>query len=304
MPQGMYLPEGHLLESGENRLLTANEEGLLRAWEQGITLESVATMCDERRDLYVCLGPFRGKIPREEAGLETARDISVLSRVGKPVCFQIIGREDALWILSRKRVQQQAKRYFTEYLTPGEVVRVTVTHLEQFGAFVDLGCGLVSMIGVDTIAVSRITHTDERFVPGQQAYAVVSRKEPGGRIGLTHRELLGTWQENADQIQAGAAVQGIVRGVEGYGVFVELAPNLSGLAEPYPGAEPGMTAAVYIKSVLPQRMKVKLSILDLRKNGQKRYIRPEDYRITEGRIWRWQYQPDDCLRHSVETVFA
>ncbi len=303
MPQGMFLPEGHLLQTAENARLTGSEEGILQAWEQGITLESVATLCDEQRDLYVRLGPFRGRIPREEAGLGTVRDIAVLSRVGKPVCFHITGREGETWLLSRRRAQLPASRFFAENLRLGDVIQVTITHLEQFGAFVDMGRGLVSMIGIDTLSVSRIGHTGERFVPGQQAYAVVTRVEPGGRVCLTHRELLGTWQQNADRLQPGTAVRGIVRGVEPYGVFVELAPNLSGLSEPCPGAEVGMEAAVYIKSILPQRMKVKLSILDLLPGRPKRLIRPEDYRITSGHMTRWQYQPDVCSTHCVETVF-
>ncbi len=308
MPQEMYLPEGRLLESAENRQLTTTEEGLLRAWEHGITLESVATMCDERRDLYVRLGNFRGRIPREEAGLGAdrgrLREIAILSRVGKPVCFRIIGREGDSWLLSRRAVQEEAHGFFRQNLCPGDVIMVTVTHLEQFGAFVDMGRGLVSMIGIDTIAISRIGHTSERFVPGQKAYAVVSRVEPGGRICLTHRELLGNWQENADRLRAGSAVRGIVRGVEPYGVFVELAPNLSGLAEPCTGASVGQEAAVYIKSILPERMKVKLSVLDLMTGTSRRLIRPEDYRITQGHISRWQYQPDRCTHHCVESVFA
>ncbi len=307
MPQGMFLPEGRLLDTMENRQLITSEEGLLRAWEQGLTLESIATLCDERRDLYVRLGTFRGRIPREEAGLGAERgqfrEIAILSRVGKPVCFRIIGREGETWLLSRRLVQEQAAHYFAENLQVGDVIRATVTHLEQFGAFVDMGCGLISLIGIDTISVSRIGHTGERFLTGQQIYGVVSRKEQGGRICLTHRELLGTWQENADRLRSGSAVRGIVRGVEPYGVFVELAPNLSGLAEPCPGATMGMEAAVYIKSILPDRMKVKLSVLDLQPAGRKRLIRETDYCITGGHLRRWQYQPDTCTRHCVETVF-
>ena len=78
------------------------------------------------------------------------------------------------------------------------------------------------------------------------------------RITLTHRELLGTWEENAALFAAGETVRGIVRSVEPYGVFIELAPNLSGLAENREGLTPGTPVSVYIKSILPQRMKIKL----------------------------------------------
>ena len=54
----------------------------------------------------------------------------------------------------------------------------------------------------------------------------VVRAIEGTRITLTHKELLGTWAENAAQFHAGETVAGIIRSVEPYGVFVELSPNL------------------------------------------------------------------------------
>ena len=308
MPQGTYLPEGYLLESQQNQAILATEEGLLEAQRAGLTLEGTATLCDERRDLYVRLGSFRGRIPREEAGLGadrgSLREIAILSRVGKPVCFKVLGREGEHFVLSRRLAQEEAAEAFRNRLYPGEIIRATVTHLEQFGAFVDMGCGLVSMIGIENISVSRISHAAQRFAPGQQVLAAVLRKEAGGRICLTHRELLGTWQENAQRIRPGTALRGIVRSVEPYGVFIELAPNLSGLAEPCQGIKPGMLVSVYIKSVLPDRMKIKLSILDVLPGEGRRLICDSDYLIREGRLTRWQYQPDTCLKHCVETVFA
>ena len=308
MPQGIYLPEGYLLNTPENAGLTSSEEGLRYAWQTGKIVEGIATMCDEQRDLYVRIGQWRGRIPRKEAGLGSdtgkMREIAILSRVGKPVCFRIVGKNGDEWVLSRRSVQEEAAKWIHKSLQPGEIIQATVTHLEQFGAFVDIGCGLISMIGIENISVSRIRHAGERFMLGQQVLAVVLRKEPGGRICLTHRELLGTWEQNAQKLQAGSAVSGIVRGVESYGIFVELYPNLSGLAEPCGDIHPGMRTSVYIKSILPDRMKIKLSLLDQLPGEGKRLITEEDYYIREGKLTRWQYQPDQCLRQCVETVFA
>ncbi len=303
MQQELFLPEGYLLDTADNQKMTACSDGLELARDRRRILEAVVTLCDDRRDLYVRLGDMRGRIPREEAGMGQLREIAILSRVGKPVCFQVIGREGETWLLSRRAAQLRASDSFEDTMIPGTVIPAAVTHLERFGAFVDIGCGLVSMIGLERISVSRICHADQRFYPGQQILAAVSHREPGGRICLTHRELLGTWQENADALQVGSAVKGIVRGVEPYGVFVELSPNLSGLAEPCPEARVGMEVAVYVKSVLPDRMKVKLTVLDLLPGSGKRLICPEDYRIRRGRIQRWQYQPDACCRGGSETVF-
>lgn len=308
MPQGIYLPEGRLLETPENLALTSDEAGVRRAWAQGRILEGLVTMCDEQRNLHVRMGNQRGIIPRPEAGLGAEqgklREIAILSRVGKPVCFRVIGESEGKWLLSRRAVQEEANRWFQEQLSPGEILRATVTHLEQFGAFVDIGCGLVSMIGIENISVSRIRHAEDRFSVGQHILTVVLRKEPGGRICLSHRELLGTWQQNADKISPGLAVKGVVRGIENYGVFFELFPNLSGLAEPCPNAEIGMEAAVYVKSILPDRMKIKLSVLDILPTRARRLICDDDYFLREGRLHRWQYQPDQCSRSCVETNFT
>ena len=76
------------------------------------------------------------------------------------------------------------------------------------------------------------------------------------RISLSHKELLGTWEENAAFFNAGDTVEGIVRGIEPYGVFVELTPNLSGLSEPRDGLREGERVCVYIKSIIPEKMKI------------------------------------------------
>ena len=114
-------------------------------------------------------------------------------------------------------------------LTCGDVIPVRITHLEPFGAFADIGCGIVSLLPIDAISVSRIDHPKERFTVGMDIRAVVRMKDEN-RITLSHRELLGTWTENAERFRVGETVAGIVRSVESYGIFVELTPNLAGLA--------------------------------------------------------------------------
>ena len=99
----------------------------------------------------------------------------------------------------------------------------------------------------------------------------------------------------------GETVRGVVRSIEPYGVFIELTPNLSGLAEPRADLRPGMAVSVYIKSILPQRMKVKLTVIDV--------LAPYDaptpprYFITEGHIDEWTYTPVGCDKKPVKTVF-
>ena len=83
------------------------------------------------------------------------------------------------------------------------------------------------------------------------------------RIILTYKELLGTWQENAEKFEEGTKVKGIIRETEksNNGIFVELTPNLVGLAEYKENMEYGQDVEVFIKRIIPEKKKIKLLIM-------------------------------------------
>ena len=307
MPQVPYLPEGFRLHTPENRWVNT-PAAMDQAAEEEQILEGIVTRCDCAHNLVVDCNGITGLIPRSEAALGLSsgrtREIALLSRVGKPVCFQVIGEGDGQYLFSRAKVQQKALNYLMEHLLPGDVISARVTHLEPFGAFVDIGCGLTSLVGIEHISVSRIAHPAERFYPGQWIHVAVRGVDPSmGRVHLTHRELLGTWLENARRFSPGETVSGVVRGNEDYGVFVELSPNLSGLAERKEGVSSGDGVSVYIKSILPEKMKVKLILIDKLEKAPSTLIRPEDYQITQGRLQHFLYSPPGKEGRLTETVF-
>ena len=303
----LYLPEGRLLHTDENQRAAATLPALRRALEQETVLEGRAVLCTPQHDLLVNLGPFTGKIPREEAALGiregTTREIAILSRVGKPIAVTVTGLDqgaDAPLLLSRRRAQELALEALLA-CPPGTVLPATVTHLEGFGAFVDLGCGVVSMIGIENCSVSRLSHAGERFTLGQEIFVVLTGADRAqGRLFLSHKELLGTWLENAAAFAAGETVVGLVRSVEPYGVFVELAPNLAGLAEAAPGLDCGQLVSVYIKSIIPEKMKIKLVVLHAMRDET--FAFPLEYRLHAGHIGRWIYSVPGAAR-VIETIF-
>ena len=306
-----FPPEGRLLHTPENQAACASADGLKQAMETEVILEGTALLCTPEHDLIVSLGPYQGVIPRKEAALGIAegvtRDIAILSRVGKPVCFTVIGLSEKDGqphpILSRRAAQQQALTAMLEQWKPGQIIQASVTHLEPFGAFVDIGCGVPSLIGVENISVSRIPHPSVRFRVGQEILAAVLDLDPVlGRIYLTHKELLGTWAENVASFQPGMTVPGVVRGVKDYGVFVELTPNLSGLAERDPRLTEGARVSVYLKAILPERMKIKL--LAIEPLPPLEQPQPLHYYIQEGRLEHWKYAPPGCVKVGMETIFA
>ena len=307
-----YRPEGSILSLPENRAYLASEEGLQRAADSGIILEAMALRCDSDYRLTVDLGCMKGYIPREEVLFqpngEGVRDIAVITRVGKAVCFKVMGfytvNGKRVAHLSRKEAQRECYDAFLCGSVPGDILEAKVTHLENFGAFVDVGCGIVSLLSIDCISVSRISHPSDRFRVGDRIRVVVrSIDRETGRLFVTHKELLGTWEENVRLFSVGQTVAGIVRSVEEYGIFVELTPNLAGLAEFRPDIAVGQTAAVYIKSIIPEKMKIKLIIIDSRDIP----ISPEplEYFIdtsTTTHIDSWTYSPKSCKR-TIESIF-
>lgn len=302
-----YAPEGVRLESEWNQHLTQSLDGLLKARDTGAIVEGMVVSCDQEHNLVVACGALRGIIPRAECaiGIESGqtREIAILSRVGKPVSFVVVEAEPGNIILSRRLAQERALAYLMANLRPGDVIPACVTHLEPFGAFVDVGCGVVSFIGIENISVSRIFHPCERFTCGQMVYAAVLSTDPiARRIHLTHRELLGTWEQNVALFHAGETVRGIVRSIESYGIFIELTPNLSGLAERRTDLREGNHVSVYIKSILPERMKIKLTVIDqLRRPAAP--PSPLQYYIQDGRIVQWVYTPEQCNTKYIATDF-
>ena len=304
-----YLPEGSLIETPKNKNILSCLENLKEAQKNRTILEAPATVCTAKHDLIVDLGTIRGIIPRNEGaiGIESGetRDIALISRVGKPVCFIITGFEKdknghLTAICSRKAVQEECTANYLEKLVPGDVIPAVVTHMENFGCFADIGCGISSLLPIDSISVSRISHPSDRFKSGQEIFAVVSGRDSEGRICISHKELLGTWEENAENFSPGETVGGIIRSVEDYGVFVELAPNLAGLAESCPKLKPGQQASVYIKSLIPDKMKIKLIIVDA--FGGETEPKDPEYFITKGHLDFWKYSPENCSKN-ISTVF-
>lgn len=285
-------------------------ERLREAMERRDILEAPVQRCDAEHALHIDLDGIPGVISRPEAIAPwingSGRDIAVLSRVGKPVCFtvqrlQADGKGAPVAVLSRRAAQESAMKFFLETLEPGMVLACRVTRLEPYGAFVDIGCGIIAILPIELMSVSRIAHPGQRVREGEKILAAVrSFDRESRRITMTMRELLGTWMENASRFAPGETVRGVVRSVKDYGSFIELAPNLSGLADAR--LSPGDEVSVYIKSIRPERMKIKLQVIE--KLPPRQGAEPLRYQITDGKLDRWTYSPPGYEKEPVETIFT
>lgn len=312
MSVNKYLCEGSLIGTCENREYVSSVSGLEKARQEGKILEGVVKMCDsDTLTMHIDLNGIEGIIEKEESVYGVpVKDIAIITRVGKPVAFkvlEIIEKEEgkAKAILSRKEAQKECMENYLLDLVPGDIIPAKITHFEPFGAFLDIGCGVTSLLTVDSVSISRISSPQDRFKQREKMPVVVKSIDyETGRIYVSTKELFGTWEENAKNFKVGQTVSGIVRSIENYGIFVELSPNLAGLAELKEDVSVGDVCSVYIKSIMKEKMKIKLVIIDtydgkFESNGDKTYYIDTD---RTKHIDYWKYSPDSCYK-TVETVF-
>lgn len=278
--------------------------------KEGSIIEAPVSKCDNEMNLHIDLGQdITGIIPFSEFeyspnGKET-KNVAVISKVAKVVAFKIINIETddsdkTIVTCSRKQAQLECKENYIDTLKRGQVIDARITHIENYGAFCDIGCGIVALLPIEHFCVARIKEPKKALRRFKNLKVIVRDIDENGRLILSQKELLGTWEEEVSKFKTGDVVTGIVRVVESYGTFVELTPNLAGLAEPLDGVKVGAIVSVYIKSIIPEKMKVKLLIVGT-ENLTPQFIKL-DYRMPEDGIVRhWRYSPSCCDR-IVETV--
>ena len=90
------------------------------------------------------------------------------------------------------------------------------------------------MAFIEDLSIVRIKSPEERLQVGQKIKCMIkSVDEQTGRINLSYKDCLGTWDENIQSFKEGMTVKGIVRDPEKNknGIFIELTPNLVGMTE-------------------------------------------------------------------------
>lgn len=166
-----------------------------------------------------------------------------------------------------------------ERLQVGAVLRGTVSSVRDFGAFVDLG-GVEGLVHVSELGHGRVGHPSEVVQPGQSLEVQVLRidapdAQGRARIALSVRALApDPWADAGERFPVGATVPGVVRRLEPFGAFVEIAAGLDGLvhvsklaldrriAHPRQAVSPGDQVEVTVLAVDPAQRRISLSMVE------------------------------------------
>ena len=234
-------------------------------------LQGIVTECDKNYNLHVKLeSGEEGIIPRTEIeainidknGLPKANLCE--GKVHKYVQFKLKEKDGDNLIFSRKVVQNEVLDCVKNNLEEGEYIKGIVKNITPYGAFIDIGGGVVGLAYIEDLSVARIKSPYERLKIGQNVKIVVkSINRETGKINLSYKDILGTWEENAHKFSAGMNLKGIVRETEKNknGIFIEITPNLVGMAEYKEGLEYGKQVDIHIKKIDYDKKKVKVVLL-------------------------------------------
>lgn len=159
-----FMPEGW-----NNEISRLDTENIDYYRENGTILQGLVRKCDDKYNLHVEFeNGLTGIIPRqeveginlEENGLPKTNLCT--GKVHKFVQFKIKDVEENTAILSRKEVQQEALDWVKNDLQVGQKVSGIVKNIKPYGAFIEIGGGIVGMAHIEDLSIARIKTPYER----------------------------------------------------------------------------------------------------------------------------------------------
>ncbi len=134
--------------------------------------------------------------------------------------------------LSIRQLEEDPWLSVEEKLRAGDVVRGRVTRCMNFGAFVEVAPGLEGLVHISEMSYTRrVLKVEELVKPGDTVTVAVKGIDlEKRRIALSLKDAEGDpWAEVIEQFPVGKRTEGVVEKKEKFGIFVRLAPGITGL---------------------------------------------------------------------------
>ena len=194
MQEQKFIPEGW-----NQDFLEITNENVNDLIKKQCVIQGIVKKYDSNYNLYVDLGKnYTGIIPNEEVEAFDINKRNIFnkkifqSKVNKVVQFKVKEIQDNnTLILSRKQVEEEALYWVKNELEIGQVVKGIVKSVQKYGAFIEIGGGIVALLHIEDISVARIKSPLERLSIGEKINVIIkSIDKEDGRIFLTYKELL------------------------------------------------------------------------------------------------------------------
>jgi len=216
-------------------LRSSSRQVLKQAFENGVPVEGKVTGFNTG-GLVVNVGGLRGFCPMSQIDSGYVEDPA--SYAGQTLTFKIVelrGRNNV--VVSRRALQEEENRKkageLRKQLAEGQDIKGTITRIERFGAFVDVG-GIEGLIHVSEISHTRVENPRDVLQKGQEVHVkIIQLKDLGEkneRISLSLKALAeDPWNAIVEQYKEGSIINGKVVAIQNFGAFVEIEPGVEGL---------------------------------------------------------------------------
>lgn len=272
-----------LTEKKQEKLFTtkvggsATQAHLEEAYHSGIPVEGTVES-EGKGGFQVRLGGgARAFCPFSQMGLRRVENNE--EYIGQNYSFKIIefregGRNI---ILSRRQLLEEEraarKEELRNSLEVGDKIKGTVTSVQKFGAFVDIG-GVDGLIPMSEIGWGQVDDIHSHLEPGREVEVVVKSLDwDKDRYSLSLKDTLpDPWEQVVARFPEGSRHQGRVARLMDFGAFVTMAPGIDGLVHisklgagrrinhPREVVQPGDELEVMIESIDSERRRLSLSV--------------------------------------------
>lgn len=233
----------------------------------------------------ICNGGFRVTINNKVAFCPVSQmDMKVVdqqSYIDKKFDFIITKLEPRNIVVSRRKLLDQLKTenegLFIDEAKNGDIFTGRVTRLEKFGAFVTLENGVEGLVHISEIGWSRLADPSEVLHVGQTVTVKLLRSEEvDGRLKISLSIKQGggesdPWMMVPQNFPVHSVHKGVVEKKEVYGLFVNIAPGVTGLLpkskwrdsvdhQMYETRKKGDTLQVQIDEILLDQKKISLGV--------------------------------------------
>lgn len=263
------------------RILEANKGGLLISCGNVQGFMPVSQLCPDHYPRIQ--GGDKGKI------LEKLKQYVGMTFDAKVID---VNEEEGKLIVSEKSSWEEKQKDVISSYKVGDSIEGVVTVITDFGAFVKFGNGLEGLVHISELAWQRIDDPKDYIKSGDRIKAVIIKLE-GSKIFLSMKRLMqDPWKNVHERYTIGQRVTGKILKVNPFGLFVELDPEIHGLAhvselsnktiqDPLEIAQPGEEREFEIVSIEPEEHRLGLSIKALTKKEKQEKVESENQEETK-----------------------
>lgn len=246
------------------------------AFEAGIPVNGEVKR-EVKGGFEVSVGGVRCFCPFSQIDLKGGREGGVY--LGRTFPFNILEHEEngrnivvsrRAWLEKEKQARIEKLR---ETLSEGQEITASVSSIQNFGAFVDMG-GIDGLIPASEISWDRTQRPGDVLTIGQKVTArIISLDWEKNRLTLSLKAMQqDPWAGVAEKYAPDSRINGTIVRLAPFGVFVRLAPGVEGLVHisnlgagrrinhPKEVVEVGQEVEAYVLSVDAQSRKISLSL--------------------------------------------